>query len=311
MESETTPETTPTSSTPSSVLPSTSNHHINFRELKKELKDIPKLTKENLDIKSWSSELHLWKKCQHITDPETIFMACLLTSIGEPRQVIQDLEDLSAESEEESDDEEEEVNSKEFPSLEEVVEGLETFYGTKEDQNVLLRELRALKIKRNEKVKDFNIRYRTLYLKLDKKKRKRISVFDYADSLRNNREAWKKVSLKDNISLNRAFTIAEKVDRLDIRGDFDNFSHTNVRSTTQISYTTPNKLNYNKTSSHTIKKPEKDTVMENLTRQMKNLKISTCFFCGEPGHYQQNCSKLNAIIQENKKRYYENKPLNH
>ena len=36
-----------------------------------------------------------------------------------------------------------------------LIEKLETFYGVKEDQNTLLRELRALRIKKNEKVKRF------------------------------------------------------------------------------------------------------------------------------------------------------------
>jgi len=64
---------------------------------------------------------------------------------------------------------------------------------------LLLKELRGMRIKRNEKIKDFNVRYRTLYTKLDKKRRKRIGVFDYIDSIQNNYEAWKKLSLKDDI----------------------------------------------------------------------------------------------------------------
>jgi len=48
---------------------------------------------------------------------------------------------------------------------------------------------------------------------LDIKRRKRISVLDYADSLQNNKEAWKRVFLKVNISLSKAFEIAERVDR--------------------------------------------------------------------------------------------------
>ena len=64
---------------------------LSFKELKKELKDIVKLSKDNLDIKSWANELKLWIKIQCITDPETIFNACLLTSSGEVQRVIEDL----------------------------------------------------------------------------------------------------------------------------------------------------------------------------------------------------------------------------
>jgi len=40
-------------------------------------------------------------------------------------------------------------------------------------------------------------------LKLDKKRKKSVSVLDYIDALRKNEEAWKRVSLKDDISLTK------------------------------------------------------------------------------------------------------------
>lgn len=195
---------------------------INFTELKKELKGIEKLSKDHLDIKSWASELELWMELQEVTEPRKIYLACILTSIGETRQIIQDLRNNNIDEEEDGDDEDdgnssdfEEENS--YLSFEDIIDALETFYGTKEDQNVLLKEIRALRIRKNEKVKDFNIKYRSLYIKLDKKRKRQVSVLDYADSLQNNHEAWKKVSLKDDISLQKAFKLAEKVDRLTFR----------------------------------------------------------------------------------------------
>jgi len=58
-----------------------------------------------------------------------------------------------------------------------------------------------------------------LYTKLDKKRRKRIGVLDYIDSIQNNYEAWKKLYLKNDISMDKAFKIAEKVDRLSVRNN--------------------------------------------------------------------------------------------
>jgi len=58
------------------------------------------------------------------------------------------------------------------------------------------------------------IKYRSVYLKLDKKRRKQITTLDYADSLHSNPEALKKVSMKVDLELNQAFKIVEKVDRL-------------------------------------------------------------------------------------------------
>lgn len=292
---------------------------INFKELKKELKDIEKISKENLDIKSWESEIRLWIKLEEVTDPKKIFTACLLTSTGEPREVIQDLiESYSTDSESESEDEEEEESDSEekkkdeYPSLKEIVEAIETFYGLKEDQNMLLRELRALRIKRNERVKDFNTRFRSIYLKLDKKRKKRVSVLDYIDALRNNEEAWKKVSLKDDISLNRAFDIAEKVDRvMNLRPSKEYSTEiVNPRINIRNNYQNNRKVvreNYEVRSP----KRNKDYELEDLTKKMKNLTIKACFYCSDPGHLQYNCPKLNAIIQENKKRLYSGKSLNH
>ena len=66
---------------------------INFKDLKKELKGIEKISKENLDIKTWKSDLELWIKLEYIEDSKIIFYACVLTSIGETRKVIQELMD--------------------------------------------------------------------------------------------------------------------------------------------------------------------------------------------------------------------------
>jgi len=53
-------------------------------------------------------------------------------------------------------------------------------------------------------------------LKLDKKRKKRVSVLDYTDAFRNNEEVWKRVSLKKNdISITWAFDMVEKVDKSD------------------------------------------------------------------------------------------------
>jgi len=49
----------PSTSNPAVPIPTVinKNHAISFRELKKELKDIEKLSKEHLDIRSWASDL--------------------------------------------------------------------------------------------------------------------------------------------------------------------------------------------------------------------------------------------------------------
>jgi len=85
-------------------------------------------------------------------------------------------------------------------------------------------------------VKDFNTRFRSLYLKLYKKHKKPVSVLDYVDSLRNNEEAWKRLSLQNDISLKQAYNAAEKVDRLMIN---------QTRLTNQENYRRSNYNSYN------------------------------------------------------------------
>ena len=107
---------------------------INFKELKKELKDIEKLNKEHLDIKSWASELQLWIDLEEVTDPQKIYVACVLTSIGETRQVIQELKLNREEQEEENEDDDDEGSasgsdtSNPYPTFIEIVDALESFY---------------------------------------------------------------------------------------------------------------------------------------------------------------------------------------
>jgi len=292
-----------TPDTPTPVTSHSSRNKVSFKELKKQLKEIDKLKKESLDIKSWVSELRLWIKYQDITDSETIFNACVLTSAGEPREVIQSLiEDDS--------DTEEEDHSNTYPNLDEIVSKLEKFYGTKEDQHVLIRELRALRIRKNEKVKDFNIRYRSLYLKLDKKRRKQVSSLDYAESLVNNKEAWKKVTLKDDISLEKAFTIAEKCDRLTTRINSDGIENSYPTSSSKPKNFT--KYNFTKKNNHSEPhKEKKDAEVDELTKRMKKLTISVCYYCGQEGHIIKSCPELQSKISDNKKKYLEEHHLNY
>ena len=104
---------------------------IDFKELKKELKDIEPLSVSNLDVKSWESDIQWWIKLQSITSPRKIFIACVLTSRGEPRKIIQELQqrnyaagESEDESEVESDSDDEsssESSSEYYPSLKTIV----------------------------------------------------------------------------------------------------------------------------------------------------------------------------------------------
>eukprot|EP00833_Pecoramyces_ruminatium_P018636 jgi/Orpsp1_1/1192668/evm.model.d7180000095092.1 len=202
---------------------------ISFSNLKKELKGIEKLSKENLDIKSWASELQLWMQLQDESDPQKIFLACVLTSTGEPRRIIQDLQENNSNDEEEIDDDNEENSDSETN---------ETYP--------------------------------------NKKRKRQISVLDYADSLQNNPEAWKRIAMKDDISLTKAFTIAEKVDRLMIKNNFNttnNLSHNNQYHQRKNQQTS---INFKKKEEP--KTVNSDKEMEDLTRRMRNLTIRVCYF---------------------------------
>ena len=49
--------------------------------------------KKLLDKTLTSIESKTWIKYQHIKDPKIIFTACILITSGEPREIIQELED--------------------------------------------------------------------------------------------------------------------------------------------------------------------------------------------------------------------------
>lgn len=134
---------------------------------------------------------------------------------------------------------------------------------------------------------------------------------DYADALENNIEAWKRVTLIDDIPLSKAYEIAEKVDRLAVRLHRVPSPNRNVSNN--------NNNNYNKSRSspprntyenRDNRKVSDESERENLTRGPRNSTVKTCFFCKEPGHYQQHCPKLQAIIEENKKQIFSKGPLN-
>jgi len=172
---------------------------MDFKELKKQLKDITKIGNCNQDVQGLATDMGLWIKLQNVQDPRTIFYGYLLTFQGDAQRFLEDLQELQEEEEsdsdidsEDNDDSSEEANIEDkekeqpYPSFEKIVYSLKIFYAISEDQNSLLREIRSLRIGKNEKVKDFNIRYRSLYTKLDKKRRKTIGILDYTDSLRPN-----------------------------------------------------------------------------------------------------------------------------
>jgi len=126
---------------------------------------------------------------------------------------------------------------------------------------------------------------------LDKKKSRSVGILDYADSLRPNYEAWKRVSLKgDTITLEKAYSLAEKIDRL------SNVHNTKVN---------PNWLKPNESTS----KWNSNSLPDEREPYSK-LKSMVCFYCLEKRHYQSDCPKLKRIIEGNKKNIFSHKPLN-
>jgi len=116
---------------------------------------------------------------------------------------------------------------------------------------------------------------------------------DYTDSLRPNYEAWKPVSLKDDvITLEKAYLLAEKVDRLSSQKSED--SRKNNQSNLS-------KQSFAKTNS-------KSTLSEE--DHFKKVKQRICFYCTEQGHFLSECPKLKKIIDDNKRSIFDSKSLN-
>jgi len=275
-----------------------------FKSLKKQLKDITKIGNGNHDVQGWSTDLQLWIQLQNINDSRTIFYGCLLTSQGDAQRFINDLkesgrdEDLSMkesdteeeESEDESEGDEEDKSDEYYPSFDKIVRAVKQLYGILEDQTTLLKKIRTLRIKKIDSVRDFNIRYRNLYTQLDKKKRKLISVLDYVDSLQPNYEAWKRVSLQsEELSLEKAYLVAERVDRLKRN----------------------NGIILSQQLDSNSKRHSDRTYKEEYSSSGTNSEKITCFYCKKKGHYQASCPTLNDLIKKNKEEIFtQNRHLN-
>ena len=83
------------------------NSTMDFRELKKQLRDIAKIGNENQDVQGWATDIKLWIKLQDVTSPRTIYYGCLLTAQGDAQRLIEDLRELRDEESDEDDAEEE------------------------------------------------------------------------------------------------------------------------------------------------------------------------------------------------------------
>ncbi|ORX78805.1 hypothetical protein BCR32DRAFT_281937 [Anaeromyces robustus] len=172
-------------------------------------------------------------------------------------------------SHERSEEDEEDKPDEYYPSFEKIVLSVKQLYGIFEDQTTLLKRIRTLRIRRNE----------SELMQLDKRKRRLISVLDYVDSLQPNYEAWKRVSLQsDELSLERAYLVAEKVDIL---------KRNNVSS---------QKLDPN--NQRHLERTQKE---ENLNNNI------TCFYCKKKGHYQAACPTLNELIKKNREEIFTQK----
>ena len=139
------------------------------------------------------------------------------------------------------------------------------------------------------------MRYRSLYAKLEKKKRHHITVLDYCESIRPNYAAWKKVTLKGDISLSKAYEVAEKIDRLEKKANYkqEKFNPARENSTIWKEGNTKTKIMKNKNVVIT-----------------KGENVIKCFFCMEEGHFQSQCPKLKEIVEQNKKEIFGARPLN-
>ena len=115
-----------------------------------------------------------------------------------------------------------------------------------------------------------------MYTKYDKKRRKCIGVLNYIDSIQNNYQAWKKLSLKDDINIDKTFKIAKKVNRLSVKNNNIstyniNNSQNNQNNTTSRFY--PKRRNDTFHTSQTNNKPKPQDSVEELTLKMRNLSI--------------------------------------
>ena len=278
---------TPTTSTPSTTIEI---------DLEKALKNYPRLGDGNTDVFTWSTKLERFFEVNNIKDPKIVYDACFITTEKDSLRVLVQLKQgdyLLEEDNSNSEEGTEKTKNDDYPSFKYIIHAMKKYHGEDDDPEEAYLYIKNLSLRNKESIKQFNARYRQAYSKLDKRKRSILTSYDYANSIKKNKDASKKVLGKGDIAIAKAMEVAEKVDR---------WKAIDVDFGSSASSSTPRSSGFSQKKGNTIPKPTTEAQnqvsdIENLTNRFARMKLNVCYRCGQQGHIARFCQ--NEISQYN------------
>ena len=129
---------------------------------------LPRLGSQDRDIESWTEEFKRVMELSDISEEKKIFAWAKECVQGRLKGVIDDLK-------------EEEDGIIKYPSVDEIKESIEKYLNITPQEKCF--NLKALRIRRGESIKDFNWRYNNYYKNLKQDFKQFITINDYADSI--------------------------------------------------------------------------------------------------------------------------------
>jgi len=157
---------------------------------------VPRLGSYDRDIESWADEFTRIMELSDINEPKKVFAWAKENVPGRLKGILEDLV---------TNDDEEYMNI--YPDVAAIKNAIEIVLEITPQEKC--SNLKALKIKNGESIKDFNWRYNKLYKSLTPEGQAFITFKDYTNSIMSRAYARKEVITSQPQNLNSAFRIAE------------------------------------------------------------------------------------------------------
>jgi len=161
------------------------------------LNTIPKLGNENRDVNGWFTLMETWLSLGGVTQDDLKLLWCKTTVVGDVLEFVKN-----------------QCEENENLTLVQMKDALDEYYGNKVNQQALKDEILSLSIRYGETVKDYNLRFKKLFNKLNRGARESVQVSDYIRTLKPRRKVWEGLVVKDFTNLEEAYKLAEKYDKV-------------------------------------------------------------------------------------------------
>jgi len=155
---------------------------------------IPRLGNHDRDIESWAEEFQRIMELANIEEPKRIFAWAKECVQGRLKGILEDLKTIDG-------------DDVTYPNINEMKTAIEDYLEVTQQEKCF--NLKALKIRRNETIRDFNWRYNNLHNSLNPESQEFITIKDYCNSISSRPFARTQVITAQPDTLEEALQIAE------------------------------------------------------------------------------------------------------